>query len=653
MHPEHFDLSSPLFLPITDDTCASLLSDAAQAVLAGLSTPELAAVLTLNHLPKATEAERTGDAVERVLEKLIAWSLDPRHANATLLSEALRLFDPPTFAHGLEVARHLKLRFLSAEDVAAQHYLLPSGEWDRAFRVHQHRRNRPFSEQMVSPRRRERWLTAAQDKLVRTFRANLDEDLHVQGYAGIGKSYLLAALAEHLKPENTLVLALTAEKLETLKQRMGYTGKRGIGFTFQSFAHRLTSPPKAAVSENPQRTLGLSSLAQALGIVGRGQFDAQGTLNVCLKVLELYCRSRDYTLSASHLPHFKQPLNKVEQQVLLEYASRLWAYLGANPGWYRQLDPVGLMLIKQASLAGSTVPGRYTHVLIDESQEVPAPLLQIIGRSRLALVTLGDEYQHAKGDIPNRGREVRRAEIIQSVRSGRTIERLVNPLISRHSNKGKAAFEGTLHSDVSVEHYPQGFVPPVGCRVLTASPWDTLKWVLELDRTGGVFSVPGRAAHQDVMRFMATAIALFNPTYYSAEQSAEGPHPAFSETPTWALVHDAHRFDHSFLWVEGQLEKGLRAADVTRLSSRLGHAGEGCTLMLAEAAGGMEFDQVLLTPELLTTERFKDPIEFDERICAVYIAISRARFRLFLPYDVVEWIEYHHQQAFREGVTGY
>lgn len=652
MHPEHFDLSSPPFLPITDDTCTGLLGDAAQAVLAGLSTPELAAVLVLNHLPKATEAERTGDAVERVLEKLIAWSLKPRHANATLLSEALRLFDPPTFAHGLEMARHLKLRFLSAEDVAAQHYLLPNGEWDRAFRVRQHRRNRPFSEQMISPWRRERWLTAAQDKLVRTFRANLDEDLHVQGYAGIGKSYLLAALAEHLKPENTLVLALTAEKLDTLKQRMGFTGKRDIGFTFQRFALRLISPSKAALPDTPQRSLSLSLLVQALGMAGRGRFDAQSTLNVCLKALERYCRSRDYTLAASHLPHFKQPLEKVEQQVLLEYASRLWAYLGANPAWYRQLDPMGLMMIKQASLAGSTVPGRYTHVLIDESQEVPESLLQIIGRSRLALITLGDEYQHAKGDIPNRGREVRRADIIQSVRSGRTIERLVNPLISRHSNKGKATFEGTLHSDVIVEHYPHGFVPPLGCVVLTASPWDTLKWVLELDRGGGEFSVPDRAAYQDVMRFMATAIALFNPNYYSAEQSVEGLHPAFSETPTWALVHDVYRFDQSFLWVESQLEKGLRSADVTRLCSRLRHAGEGCMLMLAEAAGGMEFDQVLLTPELLTTEPFKNRPEFDERICAVYIAISRAKFRLFLPYDVVEWIEYHHHQQFRE-VTGY
>jgi len=35
----------------------------------------------------------------------------------------------------------------------------------------------------------------------------------------------------------------------------------------------------------------------------------------------------------------------------------------------------------------------------------------------------------------------------------------------------------------------------------------------------------------------------------------------------------------------------------------------------------------------------------------VYIAVSRARQQLYLPYDVVEWIDYHHSRApkFRES----
>jgi ATP-dependent exoDNAse (exonuclease V) alpha subunit len=35
----------------------------------------------------------------------------------------------------------------------------------------------------------------------------------------------------------------------------------------------------------------------------------------------------------------------------------------------------------------------------------------------------------------------------------------------------------------------------------------------------------------------------------------------------------------------------------------------------------------------------------------VYIAVSRARQQLYLPYDVVEWIDYHHSREpkFRES----
>jgi hypothetical protein len=129
-----------------------------------------------------------------------------------------------------------------------------------------------------------------------------------------------------------------------------------------------------------------------------------------------------------------------------------------------------LLLIKRASLAGCVVPPRYTHVLIDESQDIPASLLQIIERGRQVLITLGDEYQHAERDLVKRKREVRQSDITYSVRSGRNVERLVNPLISRHSEKSKIPFEGAREADVGIEFYPQGFVPPQGCVVLTASP---------------------------------------------------------------------------------------------------------------------------------------------------------------------------------------
>ncbi|MGH8418631.1 MAG: hypothetical protein ACRER8_15320 [Pseudomonas sp.] len=650
MRPEHFDLSSPVFLPVTAETCENL--KAGTAVLDDLTDTELAAVLVIQNLAQASEKDLTCDAAEKILSRLIAWSVDTRSSSSTsLLSEARRLFDARKLYFGLNAIKGLNVRLLLAEEVSARDYLLPDGKWDVGYKIRHHRSNDPFSEQMVTRRHRERWLSTAQDKLVRTFRANLDEDLHVQGYAGIGKSHLLGVLLECLRPERTLLLARTPGKLGALRKRLKGTHDkdRQPGSTFKAFAQALLGGPLFEPERATGKGLSKQALAQELNVFGFRDHGALATLEICLNVLERYCQSRDHSLSSKHLPHFKLPLAAVDVQVILEYSSRLWVYLEANPAWGAQTGFEALSMIKRASLAGCVIPARYTHILIDESQDIPASLLQIIEGGRQVLITLGDEYQRASGGMVKRKREIRQTDISYSVRSGRNVERIVNPLIFQHSEKGKVPFEGSRDADVSIEEYPQGFVPPEGCVVLTASRWDSMKWAIELQAANCPFGYLDHAAQKDLEHFMTTAVGLFKPNFYSPERSAQGLHPFFSDLTDWQQVRDANRFDESFLWVEAQLERGFNMADVSRLNRTLGVIGKRCILVLAQEAGGMEFDQVLLTPELLTNVKFKDAYEFDQRICAVYIAISRARRQLYVPYDVVEWIDYHRYQKYRES----
>ena len=652
MHPEHFDLATPVFLPITHDACTALLQPEGDATLASLSDPELAAVLVIQNLAQATEQDLSASAAEKILARLIDWSVTSRRTgSAGLLAEARRLFDSRKLYFGLNALKGLNLRFLMADEVAAQAFLLPGGQWDVDYKIRHQQQNNPFRQQMVTPREREHWLSAAQDKLLRTFRANLDEDLHVQGYAGIGKSYMLSALIECLRSKRTLVLARTPAKLATLRKHIVQVHDTEIGQTFFDFAQAQLLGPRLPMARTPARLPSKQVLAQELNIFGFRHHDGPGTLEVCLRVLKLYCASRDHTLSARHLPHFQQPLTGADSQALLEYSSRLWVYLEANPAWASQSGFPTLLMIKRASLAGCRVPPRYTHVIIDESQDVPASLLQIIERGQQVLITLGDEYQQATGEAPKRKREVRQSDICYSVRSGRNVERLVNPLISRHTHKSKVPFEGARHADVDIEYYPQAFVPPEGCVVLTASPWDTMMWAIHLHDSNCAFSFPDREAQDDIKHFMTTAIELFRRDFYNAGSSEKGPHPYFSDLADWQQVRAANQFDEAFLWIEAQLQNGFMIADLTRLSQKIIEPGKACLLMMAERAGGMEFRRVLLTRTLLSNEKFKDAYEFDQRICAVYIAVSRARQQLYLPYDVVEWIDYHHSREpkFRES----
>lgn len=624
--------------------------EASLDALDALSDPELAALLVIQNLVQVTEKDLTPSAVERILVKLLNWAVTvPSSASvAKLLPEARRLFDRSKLYFGIEVMEKSKLRFLMADEVAAQKYLLPSGEWDIDYKYRHIREHHPFRRQMVTSGHNERWLSGAQDHLVRTFRANLDEHLHVQGYAGIGKSHLVGALVGCLQPEKTLVLARTDEKLAILLRRIKCDTRELTCSTFRNFAWKLLRR-SAVDSKNDRARVSKQALAQELSIIGVASHDPLATMDICLRMLARYCRSRDYTLSVKHMPRLHTALSKVDAMILLEYSSRLWTYIQANPEWGRFTDIEVLLMIKCASLEGRLVSPRYSHVLVDESQDVPASLLQILERGRQVLVTLGDEYQHGDDDVAARAKTVRQSSVGFSVRSGRNIEDLVNPLISRHSKKTKLSFEGSRHADVGVEEYPEGFVPPEGCVVLTASLWDTMKWAMQLRDLKCPFSFYSSDEEKKLWHFMITAVGLFNPRFHM--RGEDEAHPYFSEWTSWQQVRSANQFDESFLWVEAEFKKGFRVADVTKMITLVAQAGRSCMLMRAEDAGGMEFDNALLTPGLLTTMQFKDVYEFDERICAVYIAISRARHKLYIPYKVVDWLEHHVAQQFREKFT--
>ena len=176
-----------------------------------------------------------------------------------------------------------------------------------------------------------------------------------------------------------------------------------------------------------------------------------------------------------------------------------------------------------------------------------------------------------------------------------------------------------------------------------------MQWAIQLSHARCAFGLASKEAQQSLKHFMDTVIALFKPDFYSNEFNDLGPHAFFSDMADWQQVREACQFDEAFLWVEAELEKGFNVADVTRLNRLIGHPDERVLLMLAQDAGGMEFDRVLLTPELLTNVKFQDAYAFDQRLCAVYIAISRARVQLYLPYDVVEWLDYHKYQKTRES----
>ena len=121
-------------------------------------------------------------------------------------------------------------------------------------------------------------------------RANPDEDLHVQGYAGIGKSYLLGALMDCLPAGSVLPLARTSGKLHALRRRLGVAADSKRGKTFGEFAHELLQGSRRAPAK-AVRVPRKRALAEELGILGFRQYGPEKTLEICLELLKNYCES--------------------------------------------------------------------------------------------------------------------------------------------------------------------------------------------------------------------------------------------------------------------------------------------------------------------------------------------------------------------------
>jgi hypothetical protein len=644
MRSEHYDFSNPLFLPISAEVFERLLASGESEVLEQLSDAELAAVLVIQNLESCNSDQSRAFASEQILAKLIHWGNESQYkpSEVSLLAEALRLFDVGKLRSGSRLLHGENIELLPDDTVKSQEYLLPSGEWDTGFRKAYFLRNYAFNSRVVTQRNQELWLSSAQDKVLRTFYANRDEHLHIQGYAGIGKSHLIGSMLQFLEVRKTLVLAKTTSKLNELKQRSKLSFFNGL--TFEVFSRKLLGEARfnKGLIDNRASAAHVSNtlIAERLLIGPLRGFSPADVVSLCMRVLDAYCESADYRISEKHIPFFMVPLSAVEANVLIEYSNRIWYCVDpSNPSDF-VLPLRGMFLVKKASLLGVSVPARYTHILIDESHDLPASLMRILKKSSQVLITLGDEYQRLSGPALKRSLDVRQSDVTFSVRSGENLERILNPLIQAHPNKIKLAFEASSGVKINVFEYCDPIFPKAPSTILVSSVWEKFQWLKYLVDSQQDFILLGDA--DGLIELAKACVRLYRNESAQFNHSNERPHEMLYQYSTWDELAAVHSNDNAFLWLQSQLADGYKVSDVpTSGQSQNASQGKAHRLGRVEDVGNMEFESVMLAPELLSYSRCKDAYELDQRICAVYTAASRARHDLYIPGDIEEWLRFH------------
>lgn len=603
-----------LYLPISERLLAPILDEAQDfaSALAPLEVPQIAALIVLQYLTRP-QSDRTTSPEQLLIDVI-------RNANDHVARTGLKAFlgqiasqlDRAKVRAGFDLIKDFRIALLDDDAQRRQECLTVEG----------------------------RVLTSEQSRIFREVKAQADDHLHVQGYAGTGKSFLIRSLATMLEPSGArlLVLAERQRQLDALLAglgRMPHVQAR----TFERLVNemtpaRLLDPVNVRMSRTnyDSPTPHDDEVVRYLDIHATGGFSVQDLVKMVRSTVAGFCFSGDPEIDTGHIPSWIAPtLDDSTRLTVLHHATQLWraTLLPDSPSFQ---PPVrGYHRIKWAALNGWTIPARYTHVIIDECHDLAKPMLQILDASPQAVISVGDEYQNLQGRPQRRDNIIRQRVVTSSVRAGRALEQVVNSIILAHPGATKLPFHGNPATRTEVVYYDRPQAPDEPATVLVHDTWGLFEWSQRLASENIDIELLSSAERLDV--FVSDCIDLY-------QRGFRPRHPELFRFASWHAVAERFSQNQGFQRIDRMLSKGYGAQDWAKVSTRRIEPGRRrCSLGLISDVRNREFDVIMLTPELVEHAWQSRSFALAAASSSIYVAVTRARRRLIVPERLREWLE--------------
>lgn len=628
------------FLPLSHESAealARILPPLNAEALAQYTTAGLAAVLLIQNIPLLSQTSKGIGVIERSLAELISagQQIDTVQEASAFASLVAERFNPTLFNQGLDMLGEMRIDLLAPEDVKSANYLTTDGAWDFEFRRRHSARVNPYTEIFQMDTGREFLLTSPQARVFRVFETEYDEPMHVQALAGTGKTHMISTLLECLSQQRPIVLAYTKIQLDALRARLG--GGLVNGITFGDLAKSLLEQNQT----KSNRRVGFrgklayqvsdESAAKMLGLQSVGTLQSARVAHLCRRAVMSFCSKGRPCIEADDFPQIDQSLSVLDWAVLVQYANQFWQQTIEPTDLSMQLPIRGYHRIKHLSLVPELVlDGRFTHIIVDESHDLSVPMLQFLDRCRQPAYTLGDVCQRLDGLACRRAAHIRQREVSLSVRAGRQIEEVLNPLIEAHPLASVEPFVGSRERTTRVRYYDRPQIPDRPTTILVKSEWGLFEWFQRLGNGGARFSLlPG--AERNFRGFVLDCIELYH-------RGVPPKHPALSRFSTWEGLAAKFSKTRVFEKIESMLQKGYKSSDFERSLMMLAPSGAASIhLGRVEDARNMELDSVMLAPDLLTSVKKGDINSASSTFAALYTGGSRARFELIVPGYIRDW----------------
>lgn len=629
-----------IFLPLYRTVAQSLSEGELPDFFSSATVAQLAAVLFVQNAAQLGDKKVVSAELERQLAQLIRIG---NQANQTMPLAFQKLvgerFSPALFSAGLAQLGQLEISLLDDEHpVEAQRYLDDDGEWLFSFSSDYQAQVRPLQKVYLADYGRAVSATDPQERALREFLSAADESFNLQGYAGSGKTHLIQRFTELLEPSRTLLLAQTYGQLQALQNRAGghfpaLTFAQAAGQVLDS--NLLSNSWRLKDKARMQQTYQVShaQVVRWLNIPAIAHLSAEQVASVCVRTVASFCNMSAVTIDCVHLPAaIAAHLSALDLAALLATVQLYWSELIQPSEPAIRLPIRGYHRIKLLSLTDEILDQQYSHIIVDEAHDIPTPMLQILDRSTQAVITLSDELQNLNGLAPRRNGLIRQRSITQSVRLGKQVEEVINPLIQAHPGSVKELFAGRADHCTHLQHYSGWQIPNQGTTVIVADEFDLFAWFQRLTHAGVSFKL-ARSTFKDFMIFAQDCIELYL-------HGTRPRHGLIFRYASWQALSAALSSNPSFMAIERMLEKGYSLQDFQNAVDRYMRKG-AATLVLARVSDtkNMEFASVYLSRDLLAVPGGQASQDSRARLfSSLYTACTRAQHQLIVPDGFSDWI---------------
>jgi len=608
-----------LYMPISGTTLAKVLQSS-EGVLSQLPTDELIGLYALSYLPKCPP-----DTINATIEKVISELFSNIEQNsADLRATILDNLNLEDVRAGAKLMNQFKLRPVNADSVEKRSYLR-AGQWDFNFRSTYSEDLHPATHYGI-----DNLVTSDQLKALSIIRSGLEEPIHFEAYAGSGKSFLVARVPEvvqsmGIRPEEILVLAPLQNQLKALPQHFlkNYTCR-----TYATLASNMVPKHMKHMSSWSPRNQPFPSgrVIEHLGIKAIGRYSPDALLAAAIESVRKYCSSSNDLINSDHLPKWiveGRFDDAAQRDRILHYvvgiAQNIWNIL-LHPAHGIHIPIRSYHQLKLVALSGEVINQGFRLVLMDETHNLDPVMAQILDRSPQFVISFGDRFQALRKPVlVNSARQV---QLTSSFRSPVLFEPAINHVLSKHRYPKDGKFNGNHQLPAEISYFDHESIPQAPCTIYVSDFWSLWAWIYRLAEASISFRMI--TSGPDITQFVHEVLLLRN----------------FKKMPVHRHIRKYGSYDQlmkdfadnaSFVFVQDLIDHGYEQknwdADCKNYMKDSGTYAVG----LAADGSNMEHDRIMLTSDaanLLWNDR-KD-IDYD-RFSAIYIALTRAKYQLFLP----------------------